>query len=67
MELKIMETNKKTLAEELGEALESYTKIVTASPEAAMKAAVESGIWLENGELSPNYQPSEPQKPDTNK
>ena len=62
-----MENKRKTLAEELGEALESYTKIVTASPEAAMKAAVESGIWLENGELSPNYRPSEPKKPDTNK
>ena len=58
-----MDTRKKTLAEELDEALESYRKEVTASPEAAMKAAVDSGIWLENGELSPNYRPSEPKKP----
>ena len=61
-----MDTRKKTLAEELGEALESYTKMVTASPEAAMKAAVESGIWLENGELSPHYQPPKPEKPGAN-
>ena len=51
------------MAEELDEALESYRKKVTASPEAAMKAAVDSGIWLENGELSPNYRPPEPKKP----
>ena len=65
-----MDTKETTLAERLDVALESYRKKVTASPEAAMKAAVDSGIWLENGELSPNYRPSEPkkpQKPNTNK
>ena len=48
---------------ELREALESYTKRVTASPEAAKAALVRSGIYLENGELSPNYKPPKPKKP----
>ena len=66
----VMDTKETTLAERIGAALESYTKKVTASPEAARKAMIESGIWLENGELSPNYRPTEPkkpQKPDTNR
>ena len=62
-----MDKKETTLAERIGAALESYTKKVTASPEAAMKAAVDSGIWLENGELSPNYQPPKPKKPDTDR
>ena len=62
-----MDAKRKTLADGLGEALESYTKMVTASPEAAMKAAVESGIWLENGELSPNYQPPKSEKPNADR
>lgn len=62
-----LDTRKKTLAEELDEALESYTKMVTASPEAARKAMIESGIWLENGELSPNYQPPKPENPGSNR
>ena len=41
----------------LGEALESNTKKVSESPEEAKKALVESGIYQENGKLSPNFRP----------
>lgn len=41
----------------LGEALESNTKKVSESPAEAKKALVESGIYLENGKLSPNFRP----------
>ena len=41
----------------LGEALELNTKKVSESPTEAKKALVESGIYLENGKLSPNYRP----------
>ena len=64
-----MDTKQTTLAERIGSALDSYTKKVTASPEAARKAMIESGIWLENGELSPNYLPPKrkPNKPDADR
>ena len=37
-------------------ALEEYRKEITASPEAARKALIRAGIYLENGELNPKFE-----------
>ena len=37
-------------------ALEEYTKEITVSPEAARKALIREGIFLENGELNPKFE-----------
>ena len=37
-------------------ALERHRKKITASPEAARKALISAGIYLENGELNPKFE-----------
>lgn len=41
-------------------ALRAYTKAATASPEAAKQALLESGIYLPDGTLAPEYTQSKP-------
>jgi len=41
--------------------LARYTEKATASPEIALATLVREGIYLENGQLSPNYS-SEPER-----
>lgn len=46
----------------LEKALEDFTREYTSSPAKAKEAMVMSGIYLENGELSPNYKSPEDSK-----
>ena len=40
---------------EYKKALKRYRKKITASPEAARKALISAGIYLENGDLNPKF------------
>lgn len=41
--------------ERIFKAIENYTRKITATPEAARKALIDEGIYLENGALAPEY------------